>query len=112
MVSRKDDILGRLIVRLVPPRMDYLVLRVNDHRHILLRPEDNVSLSMRDKICMEEIQTNLYNKSGIHLNINGHKVGSGEWRQLNDLCDSTKNQLNVRKGNLVLGRIFIHADEY
>lgn len=111
IVSSKDDIIGRLIVRLVPPRMDYLVLRVNDHRHILLRPEDHVSLSMKDKITMEEIQTNLYSQSGIHLSINGHKVRSGQLRTLNELCYSKKNQFDVRKGNLMLGRIFINMGE-
>jgi len=110
IVSRGDDILGRIIVRLAQPRLDYLVLRVNDHRHILLRPDDSVSLSMQDKICMEEVQTNLFSESGVHLHINGHKMKAGEGRKVSKLCNTRHNQLNIRKGPLVLGRIFINAE--
>ncbi|MBW1912280.1 MAG: hypothetical protein JRI43_03735 [Deltaproteobacteria bacterium] len=110
IVTRGEDTIGRLTVRLVPPKLDYLVLRVNDNRHVLLRHEESVSLSMKDSICMEEIQTNLYNKSGIYLNINGHKIKSGELRGLRELCDSRHNQFNIRKGSLALGRIFIDTE--
>jgi hypothetical protein len=111
IVSREDNkILGRLIVRLVPPRLDYLILRVNSHRHLLLRSEDTISLSREDKICFEEIQTNVYNTKGIHLHINGHTMRAGELRELGTLCASPHNQVRVKKGQLVLGRIFINVD--
>jgi hypothetical protein len=110
IVSREDHKIGELIVKLIPPKMDYLVLKVNDKRHVLLRSEDSISLSRRDKIRMEEIHTNLYSKSGIHLSINGHKVGLGELRGLKELCPSKRNQLDVQRGDLQLGRIFINMD--
>ena len=110
IVSRDDKELGRLIIKLTEPKMHYMVLKVNDNRHILLRPEESVSLSLKDNMCMEEIHTNLYNKSGIHLSINGHKVGLNELWALKDLCTSQRNQLNIQKGPLILGRIFINTD--
>ena len=109
IASRDDDIIGQIKIRFASPRLDYLVLRVNDHRHVLLRSEDIVSLALQDKICLEEIQTNLFNKSGIHLNINGHRVRQGELWSLKELCVSTNNQFDIRKGPLVLGRVFINT---
>ena len=111
IVSEGNHVLGRLIVRLAPPRMDYLILKVNNHRHIYLRSEDAVSLSRKDKICLEEIQTNLHNEGGIHLNINGHNIKPGEIRELRELCASARysnHQVRVKKGPLVLGRVFIN----
>jgi hypothetical protein len=111
IVSREDNkILGRLIVRLVPPRLNYLILRVNNHRHFLLRSEDTISLSREDKICLEEIQTNAYNTKGIRLHINGHTIRAGELWKLATLCASPRNQVSVKKGPLVLGRIFINVN--
>ncbi|MBW1888567.1 MAG: hypothetical protein JRI52_09505, partial [Deltaproteobacteria bacterium] len=110
IASRKDHVLGRLLVRLAPPRLNYLILKVNNHRHILLRSEERVSLSSDDKICLEEIQTNFYSNSGIHLSINGHKIKPGEVRRLARLCASPNNQVEVKRGPLVLGRIFINMN--
>jgi hypothetical protein len=114
IASRGDNnALGRLVVRLAPPRMDYLILKINNHRHIYLRSEDTVSLSTKDKICLEEIQTNLHNESGIHLNINGHNIKPGEIKELRKLCGSagySNHQVKVKKGPLVLGRVFINMN--
>jgi hypothetical protein len=110
IASHKDHILGRLLVRLAPPRLNYLILKVNNHRHILLRSEERVSLSSDDKICLEEIQTNFYSNSGIHLSINGRKIKPGEVRRLARLCASPNNQVEVKRGPLVLGRIFINMN--
>jgi hypothetical protein len=113
VASRGEEVLGRMIVKLLPPRMDYLVLRVNDQKHLLLRPENKVSLSIKDRICLEEVQTNLGGKAEIHLSINGHKVKPGETRVLQDLCGKgggTSHQVTVEKGPIRLGRVFIAAE--
>jgi hypothetical protein len=110
ITSKGDNIIGRMVIRLTPPRLDYLILKINNHKHVYLRPEDAVSLSKKDKICLQEVQTNLYNKRGIHLNINGHKIKPGEIRDLKELCGASgylKHQAKVSKGPLVLGRVFI-----
>jgi len=110
IASQEDRVLGRLLVRLVPPRLNYLVLKVNDQRHILLRSEDKVSLSREDKICLEEIQTNFYSNNDIHLAVNGHRIKPGEVRRLSKLCASPNNQVEVKRGPLALGRIFINMN--
>jgi hypothetical protein len=91
--------------------MNYLILKVNDNRHVLLRPEDSVSLSIHDKISMEEIHTNLYNTSGIYLSVNGNRMGLGELRDLDTLCSLPLNQINIQKGHLLLGSIFFQVNE-
>ena len=113
IASKGDDVIGRINVRLIPPRMDYLILKVNNNKHVYLRPEDAVSLSKKDQICLQEIQTNLYNKTDILLSINGHKIKTGEIRQLRELCGASgypTQQAKVTKGPLVLGRIFFNMN--
>ena len=109
IASDGDRLAGRMVIKLTPPRMDYLILKVNAHKHVYLKPEDTVSLSKRDKIGLEEIQTNLHNKREIHLNINGHEIRPGEMRELSALCPSgpLNHQVKVTNGSLVLGRVFI-----
>ena len=101
-----------MVLALDPPKMEYLVLRVNGHRHILLRPEGSLSLSVRDQICLEEIQTNLHSKAGIHLQINGQKIEPGEMKRLEALCPAgqgKQHQIDIKKGPLFLGRLFLQT---
>jgi len=104
--------LGRMVLALDPPKMDYLVLRVNGQRFLLLRPEDKLSLSVRDRICLEEIQTNLHSNSGIHLRINGRKIKPGEIKRLEAVCPAGRgkqHQIDIKKGRLLLGRLFLQT---
>lgn len=113
IASEDDRVLGRMVVRLVPPKMDYLVLKINDHRHVYLRSEDTVSLSMENRISLEEIQTNLYNESDIRLKINEHLLKPGEVRELRALCaleGHSSHPVQVKKGALVLGQVFIRTE--
>jgi hypothetical protein len=102
-----------MVVRLTPPRMDYLVLRINNRKHILLRSEDAVSLSKNDKIFLEEIQTNLHTRADIHLQINGHRIKPGEMGNLGKLCSRSghsNQEVRIKKGPLLLGKVFINVN--
>ena len=108
IATQKKDVLGRFLVHLSPPKMDYMVLRVNSHLHHFLRPEQKVALSRQDEICLEEISTNLYTKKGIHLAVNGHSVKPGEIARVEDLCGSNagnRHRVDIRKGKMVLGSV-------
>ena len=112
VASRDEETLGRMVVSLTPPKMEYLVLRINGQRHIVLRPEDEVSLSPDDRISFEEIHTNLHSKEGITLNFNGQKIKPGEGGKLKTLCKARNDfnyEVKVEKGPLVLGKVFIGA---
>ena len=108
IVTRNNKEIGRLNISLTPPKMDYLVLKVNNKKHVLLRSEESVTLAPEDRICMEEIQTNLYSRSDIHMSINGYKIGIGELRSLKELCESSRNEINIKKGSLLLGKFFVN----
>jgi hypothetical protein len=113
IASEGDRILGRMVVRLAPPKMDYLILNVNDHRHVYLRPEDTLTLAMEDRISLEEIQTNLYSDSEIRLKINGHSLKPGQVGDLGTLCPSEVNRNNpiqVMSGPLLLGKVFVRTE--
>lgn len=111
IVSKDKAVLGRMLVRLAPPRLDYMVLRINTGRHHLVRPEETVYLTGRDKICFEEVQTNLSDKQGIHLSLEGRRLNLGDSKFLNDFCPGSgkaRHQVSVKKGKLLLGKVFIN----
>ena len=60
-----------------PPKLDYLIFTVNGRCHKVLRSDGTISLSRSDELGLEEMQTNLYSKSGIHLSVNGHMLTPG-----------------------------------
>lgn len=110
IASQGKKVLGRMVVALTAPKMDYMVLRVNGHKHLYVKPEDTVSLSSKDTISLETIHTNLHSKKGIHLSLNGHKMKTGEVKEIKALCPTSidlNHRVDVKKGKLLLGKIFI-----
>ncbi len=111
IVATQDErTIAQATLRLTRPRMDYLLLRVNSHKRVLLRPDDAVSLSPDDEIFFEDIRTNLHSINGVHLSINGHKLNPGEAFRLKEVCSPLENspqQVKIQKGPLLLGKIVI-----
>ncbi|MGD8387540.1 MAG: M14/M99 family metallopeptidase [Desulfobacteraceae bacterium] len=112
VVSRKSDEkkLGRLLVRLHPPRLDYLLLCLNDQDLVGLKPGDTLSLAGVNTLRVEAIRTNLFQDEDVHLRINGHTLHRGENGKLADLrlpkgrgrCEAV-----VRSGSSVLGSVYL-----
>jgi len=112
VVNQGETLLGRGIVKLVSPKMDFLVLRVNSHGLHILKPKSALSVSREDTICVEEIRTNLSSSDGISLKINGQTVLPGEEKAVKELYPAAKAsdpQLKVEKGSLVLGMITLNV---
>jgi len=112
VVNQGETLLGRGIVKLTSPKVDFLVLRVNGHGLHILKPKAALSVSREDTICIEEIRTNLPNSDGISLKINGQTVFPGEEKAVRDLYPATKPsdpQLKVEKGSLLLGMITLNV---
>jgi hypothetical protein len=112
VVNQGETLLGRGIVKLASPKVDFLVLRVNGHGLHILKPKAALSVSREDTICIEEIRTNLPNSDGISLKINGQTVFPGEEKTVRELYPATKPsdpQLKVEKGSLVLGMITLNV---
>ena len=112
VVNQGETLLGRGIVKLTSPKVDFLVLRVNGHGLHILKPKAALSVSREDTICIEEIRTNLPNSDGISLKINGQTVLPGEEKAVRELYPATKPsdpQLKVEKGSLVLGMITLNV---
>lgn len=108
VVTQGETLLGRGIVRLASPKVEFVVLRVNGHGHHILKPKSVFSVSREDTICIEEVRTNLSSSDGLSLKINGQTVLPGEVKAVKDLSLASKasdTQLKVEKGSLVLGMI-------
>lgn len=107
VVTKDDKEIGNLNIRLIQPKMEYLVLKIDDKRHVLLRPDESISLSSKDNILLEAVETNLFNADGIHLEINGQRIRTGETGVAGELCKSRRNVVNIKKGKLHIARIVI-----
>ncbi|MCU0594215.1 MAG: M14/M99 family metallopeptidase [Desulfobacterota bacterium] len=112
VVNQGEALLGRVVVRLNSPKVDFLVLRVNGHGLHVLKPKSALSVSREDTICVEEVRTNLSSSDGLSLKINGQTVLPGEVKTVKELYPAAKasdTQLKVEKGPLVLGMITLNV---
>lgn len=107
VVTRDEKEIGSLDIRLIQPEMEYLVLRINNDRHALLRPDEAISLSGKDNITLEAIATNLSDTSMVHIDINGKKIHKGESGITGELCRDKRNEVIVGKGDLTIAKIYI-----
>jgi hypothetical protein len=90
--------------------MDYLLLRINSDRRLLLKSDDAVALSPDDEIFFEDVLTNLHSIRGVHLSINGHRLNPGEAFRLKEVCRPSQNssqQITIQRGPLLLGKVVI-----
>jgi hypothetical protein len=112
VVTQGETLLGRCIVRLASPKVEFLVLRVNGHGLHILKPKPAFSLSREDTICIEEIRTNLSSTDGVSMKINGQTVLLGEVKAVKELYPAARTsdtQLKVEKGSLVLGMVTLNV---
>ncbi len=115
VASNDKRIFGRVYVRLIPPEFKYLILRINGNRYELLRPFDTIKLCLADSITIEDINSNFSNQDGIHVRINGLKIHRGEHirvDQLIDLKNGKKQKMEIRRGPLVLGKVFLQINAH
>jgi hypothetical protein len=110
IASRGEEILGRLFLRLSEPRLDYLVLRLNEDKRLLLKPEDRIRLSPEDRICLEAVGTNFPGEPDLRLSVNGNQVKPNAPRRWKDLCSlpcRDPQPAEIMAGGLRLGTIYI-----
>jgi len=114
VVSRGKKVLGRFMVRLTPPRLDYLILRINGNSARVLRPGDTLSLSSEDEIRLEEIRSNIHLKKGLYVSIGGHRLNSGEDQKVGMLLEGfagkQTHEILVKKDSVTLGRVFVRLE--
>ncbi|MBN2419662.1 MAG: succinylglutamate desuccinylase/aspartoacylase family protein [Deltaproteobacteria bacterium] len=108
VVTKDEKEIGVLNISLAKPEMDYMVLKIDDNRHVMLRPNESVTLSPENNIRLEAVETNLFNNDGVHLEINGHKFSLGEAEVAGELCRPRRNDVNIRKGKLLIAKIIVN----
>lgn len=109
-----EKLVGRFLVRLHPPRMNYLLLRLDDQRLVGLKPGDSLSLNGIRQVRLEDVRTNLFCDDDITLRINGHTLKRGENVLLTELRGGGGADLGgaavVQNGPSVLGEVYLRAD--
>ncbi len=102
---------GRFLIRLNPPRLEYLALKVNDRPSLLLRSGDTLRVSEQDRIRLETVGSNIHAKGGYVMRINGHLLRPGESRTVGVLLAGTDprhdQEAMIMKGSLLLGKIHL-----
>lgn len=110
LASKDKQILGKIYVRLIPAKLKYLLMKINNRRYQLLRAGDSILLCHDDRFRVEEFNTNLSQQDGIHLSINGYSIHRGEQIRVKEICLSgkygNKEEAEIIKGNQVLGSVF------
>jgi hypothetical protein len=107
VVTRDEKEIGSLDIRLIQPEMEYLVFRINNDRHALLRPDESISLSPQDNLFFEAVATNLIDNNLIHIDINGKKINKGGSGITGEMCSAKRNEVTIRKGDLKIAIIYI-----
>ena len=109
VASLGSNVLSRFYVSLSPPSFDYLLLKVNNHSHAVLKPGDTLSVSARDEICLDHVRTNLHGTRGVHLSIGQYRLKAHEKQSMGKLFNNhakkSKYEAIVKKGQIVLGKI-------
>ncbi len=94
IASMKGKKLGKFFVQLKPAILDYLLLKINDNKHMVLRLGETIPLSKTDQIHIEEIKTNLQDQNNIHFSINDKSIKKGKNYQIANLIELKKSQSN------------------
>jgi len=108
-----EEVIGRLLVRLLPPELSFLLLRLDGGRIVGLRPGDNLSLAGVEAICLEDVRTNLFREDRVCLRVNGHTLRRGEKVSVAKLRGNRRDlgkAAVVRNGSSVLGEVYLTAD--
>ncbi len=114
LATRNSDekVIGRLLVRLLPAELSFLLLRLDGGRMVGLRPGDNLSLAGVEAICLEDVRTNLFREDRVCLRVNGHTLERGEKVPVARL-KGNRSDLGaavVGNGSSVLGEVYLTAD--
>ncbi|NLA75215.1 MAG: hypothetical protein GX846_07085, partial [Deltaproteobacteria bacterium] len=107
VVTRDNREIGTLGIRLIQPEMEYLVFRINNNQHALLRPDESISLSSRDTLLFEAVATNLTDNSLVNIHINSKKISKGEAGITGELCRANRSEVIVKRGDIAISRVFI-----
>ncbi len=109
VITKDEKEISSLNIRLTQPKMDYLVLKIHNKGHVLLRPDESITLSSKDKIFLDAIATNLFNNEDVNLDMNGNRLRTGESRIIGELFKPGRNEVIIKKRDLPIAKIIINV---
>ncbi len=109
LARQGENVIGRFMVRINSPKLEYMILQLNGSFQTVLRPGDTLFLRGSDEIRLEEIRINAGENKGLCLGINGNEIRPGETVKVHDLLKAGSEQeiqeAVVRQGKTILCRI-------
>jgi hypothetical protein len=121
VVTHNETVLGRLLLELEEPRLDYVIVQVNSADKRCLYPGDSLALAATDTINVLDIKTNIPTNAGVQAYLKGtttrlalfsetktvpRKVG------LHDMADrGSRYKIEVEREQAALGFIFLDFEK-
>jgi hypothetical protein len=120
VVTHDETVLGRLFVELAEPKLDYVILQVNEGLKQCLYPGDSLSLDPKDTINILDIKTNIPENRGVQAFLKSsraklslfsgaeaipRKIASGQHK------NGRKYKIEVERERTVLGSISLDLQE-
>ncbi len=121
VVTRGTTVLGRLLVELTQPKLDYVILQVNHGVKRCLYPGDSLSIDPNDTVNILDIKTNIEKNTGVQAFVKGagtkfrlfSEGAAFPWRIGSDRIGSRDQAYNivVQREQRALGLIVVNFDK-
>jgi len=108
VVSRREEKLGTMFVRIAEPSCNYVILRLND-RAYALQNGDRVPASREDYFAVEAISGNAEWESKAQIKANGYLLKPGKAVTVGEITGTDIGTLKIQftRGELYLGEVYI-----
>jgi len=121
VVTHNETVLGRLLLELEEPRLDYVIVQVNSADKRCLYPGDSLALAATDTINVLDIKTNIATNAGVQAYLKGTTTRLALFSEtemvshridLRDMADrGSRYSIEVEREQAALGSIFLDFEK-
>jgi hypothetical protein len=121
VVTHNETVLGRLLLELEEPRLDYVIVQVNSADKRCLYPGDSLALAATDTINVLDIKTNIPTNAGVQAYLKGTTTRLALFSEtetvsrrigLHDMADrGSRYRIEVEREQAALGSIFLDFEK-
>jgi hypothetical protein len=110
VVVHGKSVLGKMLVRIIEPCLDYLIIKLND-RTYALRNKETLSASPGDYLTVEAVKTNLGRENKIRIRANGDLLRPGMTRRIREItgANGPTVKIDLTRGELPVGEVYIET---
>ena len=108
VVSKGKEVLGKMLIRITEPSLEYLILKINNQTYAV-KNRESVCASLNDYLTVETIKSNINEESEISIRVNGDPLIPGRAKRIRDIAGANVNtlRLDLTRKKIPLGEIYI-----